>query len=133
VANILGAFLGGMMPQAVAPPTKPSIAAPKEYQEVLQSYTAGMPVGSGWTIRVVSPGEWQGMSQAGTRADQDHMPHSYSDLKTRVTYIPGSIFRDLQPEAIRHVLAHELGHLTLNTADESKANKWADTWLKLNK
>lgn len=120
---------------AATPEAQASIAAPKEYVPVIQSYIKGMPIGPGWSIHIVSPGQWQGMQQTGIRTDQSHMPYAYSDLKSRVTYLRGDILRDpkLSPETVQRILAHELGHITLNTSDENKADKWARTYLKSRK
>lgn len=120
------------MPQAVAP-TQPTIVAPKGWVNetaALRESISGMPIGKGWSIKIVPPDQWRGPEQ---RPDQTHPPHAYSDLTNRITYLRGDAFHDLSAGVMRRMLAHELGHLTLNTSDEGRANKWADTWLKQNK
>ena len=111
---------------SAAGPLKPTIAAPKKHMKALSEYTEGMPVGDeGWTIRVVSPKEanWPARDTGG------HSPLAYSDLGSRVTKLRVDAMSQ-PPDVIRRALAHELGHITLQTTDESKANRWADTFLK---
>lgn len=112
---------------AATPAQQITIAAPKATVPLIQAYTKDLPVGdAGWAIRVIPPAQWKGPAQSNQTG---HMPHAYSDLKNRVTYLRGD-FIQLPPEVTRRILTHEMGHLTLNTTDEDKVNKWADSWLR---
>lgn len=115
------------MQSAVPTATQPVLSAPKENMPDLSSYIKGMPIGSGWTVRVIPSNQWK---QPTMTANLGHPPYAYSDLGSRVTYLRGDVFHNLSPYVIQRILAHELGHLTLNTSDEGKANKWADDWMK---
>jgi hypothetical protein len=127
MANVLGALLGGMMPQAVAPQERATISAPKEHMQTLRDLTNNMPIGTGWTVRVIPANQWRAPQAP---PESNHPPHAYSDLRNRTTYLRGDVFHDLPERDIQRILAHELGHLTLNTSNEEAANKWSDMWMK---
>jgi hypothetical protein len=113
---------------ATLEPPKPVLSGSQDAIKILRKYTDGMPVGAGgWAIHVIPANRWKGPTQ---RLDQFHTPYAYSDIGSRVTYLKGDVFNNWSPKVIQRMLAHELGHIALNTKDEDKANRWADAFLK---
>lgn len=49
---------------------------------------------------------------------------AFTETHGKVTYVRESWTRSASPNELRHVLAHEVGHLLLGT-DEYRAEKWA--------
>jgi hypothetical protein len=116
-------FLGLPSPQVAPPP--PQITAPDRIKNVAQT----LGYDKDWIIQPLNNQQWEEWRR--------HVPDSsvtdgaFSLLGTGRTYLQQS-WLDKHPndDDLQKKLAHELGHMTLNTVDESKANKWASEKLK---
>lgn len=111
----------------VVPAWGQGVAGPKNLVPIIQSAAKGLPT-AGWNIIVIPYGAWNKNAFI-QPSDSDHEPRAYSDLKTHVTYLRSDLTR-LAEGQLRRILAHECGHLVLNTSDETVANKWAEEWLR---
>jgi hypothetical protein len=76
----------------------------------------------GWKIAIVcSPVRWQILTQP---MDTPHTPIAFTRPNQRLTALNGAIFHEFPPH-YRHILAHELGHIQCNCADEALVEQLA--------
>jgi hypothetical protein len=125
------------MPQSA--PSTVNVSGNKELVPLVYNMTSQFPsfnTGNKWAVFIVPDPEWDSQIRRHnldkniyTSAGSQPLM-AYSDLGSRVTYVKETGVRTLHPESLEKILAHEYGHLSLNTTDENKANKYVSDWLK---
>ena len=120
------------MPAPPAPSWVPQVSGPKDLVGILSPIAQQFSPKGNWAIRVIPDTSWRHIAEE-TELGRGHSTYAMSDLASGMTYLKESAIRNNNPVVIQRILAHEMGHLTLQTDNEDKAEGWAHTWLKKNK
>ena len=76
----------------------------------------------GWTLAIMcTPVRWDSILR---EADVRNTDAAFTRISERITIFNGDIFREFPPN-YRHIMAHELAHITCNCADEGRTEKIA--------
>lgn len=94
-------------------------------QKIAESLNHQLP---NWTIMILDDNQWKDWSKHNPNASVTD--GAFSILGTNRTFISQGWLSKWPDERLQRNLAHELGHLTLNTHEEEKADKFADNLMK---
>jgi len=77
---------------------------------------------AGWTLAIMCTAvRWDSILR---EADVRNTHVAFTRISERITVFNSNIFHDF-PQNYRHIVAHELGHINCNCADEGKAEELA--------